>query len=103
LIRSKIFFRVLEITMYTKYPTQDNMTKKILLAFTIILTQNLAATGNPILVTEATISLNLDETEELFFSFAEGDIIEFSFEMVKGKHLKEIEVFELPNNRIFSD
>jgi len=79
------------------------MTKKILLAFTIILTQNLAATGNPILVTEATISLNLDEAEELFFSFAEGDIIEFSFEMVKGKHLKEIEVFELPNNRIFSD
>lgn len=79
------------------------MTKKILLAFAIIITQNIAATGNPILVTEATISLNLDETEELFFSFAEGDIIEFSFEMVKGKHLKEIEIFELPNNKMFSD
>ncbi|WP_346882848.1 hypothetical protein [uncultured Algibacter sp.] len=79
------------------------MTKKILLAFIIIITQNVAATGTPILVTESTISLNLDETEELFFSFAEGDIIEFSFEMLKGKHLKEIEVFELPNNKVFSD
>jgi len=79
------------------------MIKKILLVFTFLLSQYSFSTEEPILVTEATISLNLDESEELFFSFAEGDVIEFSFEMVKGKHLKEVEVFELPNNKIFSD
>ncbi len=79
------------------------MIKKILFTFVILLSQNSFSIENPILVTEATISLNFDETEELYFSFAEGDIIEFNFEMIKGKHLKEIEIFELPNNKIFSD
>lgn len=79
------------------------MIRTILYAFVIILSQNAFSTGNPILVTESTISLNLDETEELYFSFAEGDIIELDFKMIKGKHLKEIEIFELPNNKIFSD
>ncbi|AUC76185.1 hypothetical protein [Olleya sp. Bg11-27] len=79
------------------------MIKKLLFTIAIIISQTSFANETPILITETTISLNLDETEELFFSFAEGDIIEFDFEMVKGKHLKEIEVFEMPNNKIFSD
>ncbi|WP_405211730.1 hypothetical protein [Dokdonia sp. Asnod2-E02] len=79
------------------------MTKKVLFGILIIISQNLFASQKPILVTESTISLNLDETEELFFSFAEGDIIEFDFEMVKGKHIKEVEVYEMPNNKIFAD
>jgi len=79
------------------------MIKKLLTLFVILAIQNTFANGTPILVTDSTISLNFDETEELFFSFAEGDIIEFDFEMIKGKHFKEIEVYELPNNRIFSE
>ncbi|WP_298347760.1 hypothetical protein [uncultured Dokdonia sp.] len=79
------------------------MIKKVLFGIVIIISQNLFASQKPILVTESTISLNLDETEELFFSFAEGDIIEFDFEMVKGKHIKEVEVYEMPNNKIFAD
>lgn len=79
------------------------MIKNILLILSILTFPITFANTNPILVTESTISLNFDETEELFFSFAEGDIIEFDFEMVKGKNLKEIEVYELPNNRIFSE
>jgi hypothetical protein len=82
---------------------QKTMLKKLLIAFISLSIQSTFANGNPILVTESTISLNLDETEELFFSFAEGDIIEFDFEMVKGNNLKEIEVYELPNNKIFSE
>ena len=39
----------------------------------------------------------------MFFSLAEGDIIEFDFEMLRGKHIKEIEIYEMPNNRIFAD
>ena len=77
--------------------------KKLLFIIVIIFSQNTFAFVDPILVTESTISLNLEETEELFFSFAEGDIIEFDFEMIKGRHLKEIEIFELPNNKIYSD
>ena len=69
----------------------------------ILISQNSFSNTNPILVTESTISLNVNETKELFFSFAEGDIIEFDFEMVKGKHIKEIEVIELPNNVVFSE
>jgi len=81
----------------------EHMIKNLLTILVFMVSQGIFANGNPILVTESTISLNLDETEELYFSFAEGDIIEFDFEMVKGKHLKEIEIFELPNNKIFSD
>jgi len=79
------------------------MIKKLLITLLIFTIQNTLASVNPILVTESTISLNLEETEELFFSFAEGDIIEFDFEMVKGNNIKEIEVYELPNNKIFSE
>ena len=69
----------------------------------ILIFTNFLFANNPILITESTISLDYDQTEELFFSFAEGDIIEFDFEMVKGSNLKDIEVYELPNNRIFSE
>lgn len=79
------------------------MIKKIFFVFVIFIAQHSNAGDTRILVTESTISLNLDETEELYFSFAEGDIIEFDFEMVKGKNLKEIEIYELPNNKLFSD
>lgn len=79
------------------------MIKKLLITLLIFTIQNTLASINPILVTESTISLNLEETEELFFSFTEGDIIEFDFEMVKGNNIKEIEVYELPNNKIFSE
>lgn len=68
-----------------------------------LLFANILLADNSILVTESTISLDYNETEELYFSFAEGDIIEFDFEMVKGSNLKEIEIYELPNNRVFSE
>ncbi|AWM14980.1 hypothetical protein DI487_14720 [Flavobacterium sediminis] len=79
------------------------MIKKLLIVFVVTVTQNIFANESPILVTENTISLDLDESEELYFSFAENDIIEFDFEMVKGKNLKEVEIYELPNNKIFSE
>lgn len=56
-----------------------------------------------ILITEATINLNLEQTKELFFSLAKGDIIELDLEMIKGKHVKEVEISELSGNTIFSE
>jgi hypothetical protein len=62
-----------------------------------------SANNDSVLVNESTIILDFQQTKELFFSFAEGDEIIFDLEMVKGKHIKEIEVTELPSNSIFSD
>lgn len=79
------------------------MLKNILLVLFVVFSQNIWANNTPVLVTESTISLDLDQSEELYFSFAEGDIIEFDLEMIKGKHIKEVEIIELPSNRVFSD
>lgn len=79
------------------------MIKKLLYICIAIFSQNSWASNSPILVTESTITLDFDQSEELYFSFAEGDIIEFDLDMVKGKHIKEIEIIELPSNKVFSD
>jgi len=79
------------------------MIKKLFFVLVLLMAQYTFPNGNPILVTESTISLSHNQTEELYFSFAEGDVIEFDFEMVRGKDLREIEFYELPNNKLFSD
>lgn len=53
-------------------------------------------------VSEATLSLTFDQTAEVFYSFAEGDKIVFNLSMVQGKHIKAVEIVELPNNIVFS-
>lgn len=79
------------------------MLRNLLVAILMLIFHITFANKIPILVTESTINLNIDETEELFYSFAEGDVITFDFEMIKGRNLKEIEVYEMPNNKIFSE
>ena len=59
--------------------------------------------SEPILLQESTIRLEFDQTEEMFYSFAEGDQIVIDFQMIKGKHLKEFEIIELPSNTVYSD
>ena len=44
----------------------------------------------PIDVAELTIKIGSMGNEEMFYGFAEGDQILFSFEEVKGKELKEV-------------
>ena len=61
------------------------------------------AKSDKILVTETTVKVNTASTEELYFGFAEGDQIIFNFELVKGKNLKELEVFAYPNSSVFMD
>nr|WP_321237558.1 hypothetical protein [uncultured Psychroserpens sp.] len=68
-----------------------------------ILVINLTFSQEPILVTESTIILDLDESKEIYFSFAEGDEIIFDMEMVKGKHIKEIEIIEMPSNTLLTE
>ena len=72
----------------------------LILIFIIPLTN--FANSTPILVTESSISLNMDETKEFFFSFDKGDEIVFNLEMIKGRNIKSVEIIELPNKQVFS-
>jgi hypothetical protein len=60
------------------------------------------ANNTPILVTDSSISLNMGETQQLFYSFDKGDEIIFNLEMVKGRNIKEVEIVELPSKKVFS-
>lgn len=54
-------------------------------------------------VTEQTIKIGGLKEEELYFGFAAGDKIIFSFQEADNKEMKEIEIVEYPNNSKFSD
>jgi len=54
-------------------------------------------------VTEQTIKIASNVEEVLYYGFAEGDQIIFSFSEVNGKELKEIEILEFPSFSKFSD
>ncbi|MBO6881876.1 hypothetical protein [Winogradskyella sp.] len=79
------------------------MNKYLLLLFIALIKLNFCFANDPILVNESTIILDLDQTKELYFSFAEGDQIVLEMEMVKGKHIKEVKVVEMPTNTIFTE
>ena len=85
------------------YDTIKIMIKKLLLFSVILISQSIFSYSEPILVTESTIRLGFDQTQVLFYSFAEGDQIIFDLEMVKGKHIKEVQIIELPSNLIFTE
>lgn len=54
-------------------------------------------------VVETTFKVGAMGEEELYYGFAEGDILVFNFEEKDGKELKEIEIIELPNSTKFAD
>lgn len=77
------------------------MKQLYLFLFLIIPITNFANRA-PVLVTESSVSLNMDETKEFFFSFDKGDEIVFNLEMIKGRNIKAVEIIELPNKQVFS-
>lgn len=78
------------------------MTKKLLWSCLLLLPLLSFSKTNPILVTEGAISLNFNETKELYYSFDEGDEIVFNLDMIKGRNIKSVEIIELPNKKLFS-
>jgi len=56
----------------------------------------------PIDVTEQTIKLGGMQEEELYYGFAAGDKIIFSFRETGGQEIKEVEITEYPGNSRFS-
>jgi hypothetical protein len=71
------------------------------------ITGMLAATAiggqTPVDVAESTVKVNILGEEVLYFGFAEGDKLIFSFEEANGKDLKEVEIVEFPATSRFID
>lgn len=54
-------------------------------------------------VTDQTIKIGAFKEEELYYGFASGDKIIFTFKEADNKELKELEIIEYPNNSKYSD
>lgn len=54
-------------------------------------------------VAESTLKVGLMGEEIIYFGFAEGDKLIFSFEEANGKELKEVELVELPSSSKFME
>jgi hypothetical protein len=75
------------------------VTKKYL--FLLILFGSLsglsAYTQTPIDIAASSVKVGIIGEELVYFGFAEGDKIIFSFEEANGKEMKEVEIIEMPN------
>ncbi len=74
-----------------------------ILTILFFMVQMVMAQLDPISVADLTLKVGGLGNEELYYGFAEGDQIIFSFEEKNGKGLKEIEIIELPSNSKFMD
>lgn len=77
------------------------MTRLILT--TILLTAFKLLAQESILVADLTLKVAAMSTELIYYGFAVGDDIEFTFKEVNGKPIKEVEIMELPNHSKFMD
>ena len=68
----------------------------------ILITSKILA-QEPIDVAEIAIKVTPKGEEELYYGFAEGDQIVFSFKEADDKAIKEVEIIELPSNSKFKD
>lgn len=79
------------------------MTKKLIIIIALFLSITSFANNLPILVTETTIVLDMEQTKELYFSFAKGDIVQFDLKMIRGKHIKTVELIELSGSEMITE
>jgi len=77
---------------------------KITIACTLVVLSSVTSTAQSIVdVAESTLKVAAFGEEIFYYGFAEGDKLIFSFEEVKGKELKEVEITELPSSTKFMD
>lgn len=79
------------------------MSPKIIFFLYFLLHFATVSAQEPVDVTDQTFRIGAKKEEELYFGFARGDKIIFSFLESEGKELKEIQVLEYPSNARFSD
>lgn len=73
-----------------------------LLAFVASIFNNVTA-QEPVDVAEISVKIGARGEEELYYGFAEGDKIIFSFTEADEREVKEVEIIELPTNSKFQD
>lgn len=54
-------------------------------------------------IVESAVRVGIKGEEAVFYGFAAGDQLIFSFEEINGKEMKEIEIIEMPQNSRFMD
>ena len=80
------------------------MAGKYFLPFMIAMILSLFASAQqPIDIAESVVKVGIKGEETVFYGFAEGDQLIFSFEEANGKEMKEIEIMEMPANSRFMD
>src|SRR5262245_18057972 len=57
----------------------------------------------PIDVAESSVKVGIKGEEMVYYGFAEGDQLIFSFEEASGKETKEVEIVEMPSSSKFSE
>ena len=57
----------------------------------------------PIEVAESAVKVGIKAEEVVYYGFAEGDKLIFSFEEANGKEMKEVEIVEMPSTSRFMD
>lgn len=59
--------------------------------------------SNTIDVANLSVKLSFQQTSDYYYAFNKGDIIVFNLEMIKGKHIKSVEITALPSNTLLSE
>ena len=79
------------------------VTKKYFLSLMLygLLSVVVAYGQKPVDVVESSVKVGIKAEEEVYFGFAEGDQLIFSFEETGGKEMKEIEIVEMPSSSKF--
>lgn len=79
------------------------VTKKYFFSFMLygLLSAAVSYGQKPIDVAESSVKVGIKAEEEVYFGFAEGDQLIFSFEETGGKEMKEVEVVEMPSSSKF--
>jgi len=77
--------------------------KQAFLLLTVLIVFKLSLVGQQerVLITETTVKVSAMTTQDYYFGFDSGDHVFFNFELLKGKDIKEIEIFEYPNASLF--
>ncbi|WP_298510597.1 hypothetical protein [uncultured Kordia sp.] len=64
---------------------------------------SIANATEPVDVANLSIKLSFQKTIDHYYSFEEGDEILFNIEMIKGRHIKSVEITALPSNILLSE
>ena len=79
------------------------MCKKFLLPVVTCILSMIVHAQQPIDVAESVVKVGIKGEEVVFYGFAAGDQLIFSFEETGGKEMKEVEIIEMPSNSRFMD